>query len=263
MEIRKFLIESALLTHGLKSITNEVLLGEWKSDKKNIVWIDNGEIIFGSIKDFVSFRNRCNDLIRIDCFTLEKAIKEKLSGALTASGTMAVCQKYNIKLAITCGMGGIGDIKGEELCPDLPALEKIPVCLISTSPKDMLDVEATLTWLKDKGVRVLSAKGDACTGYIFNSVDIKLQEIKHLNEVNLDNGKLLILNPIPTEDRVKDLNILKIAIEEGKKAEAIGKYYHPAVNGKIDELTDGYSSYIQLKSIINNIEIAEKIIANK
>lgn len=51
---------------------------------------------------------------------------EKQSGALTASGTMAVCVKMGIPVAITCGMGGIGDIKGEELCPDLPALQQIP-----------------------------------------------------------------------------------------------------------------------------------------
>ena len=59
---------------------------------------------------------------------------EGISGALTASGTMAVCRERHIPLAVTCGMGGIGDIKGEELCPDLPALRDIPVALISTSP---------------------------------------------------------------------------------------------------------------------------------
>lgn len=259
MEIEKFLVESALLTHGLSSITNEQLVEEWKCPRKNIVWVDSGNIVFGDINEFVLFRNRSEDLIRIDCFTLDEAIENKLSGALTASGTMQVCKMNNIKLAVTCGMGGIGDIKGETLCPDLPALKDIPVCLISTSPKDMLDIGETLGWLRERGVSVLATNEAKCTGYIFNSTDVDVDGVLDLDRVDLNGGKLLILNSIPKDKRVSDLSILDIAIAEGKRAESLGKYYHPTVNKKIDEMTKGYSSYIQLKSIIDNVELAEKI----
>lgn len=259
MEIEKFLVESALLTHGLSSITNEKLVEKWNNLRKNIVWVDRGNIVFGDINEFVLFRNRSNSLIRIDCFTLKEAIENKLSGALTASGTMQVCNMNGIKLAVTCGMGGIGDIKGETLCPDLPALRDIPVCLISTSPKDMLDIKETLGWLKKQDVRILATNEAKCTGYVFNSSDVNVDGVLDLKNVNLDRGKLLILNSIPNDKRILDLNILDIAIKEGKKAEMLGKYYHPAVNKKIDKLTKGYSSYIQLQSIIDNIELAERI----
>ena len=102
---------------------------------KKITWIDHGEIRIGDIDEFLEFRSRASAYPRIDCDLLEKALVEKQSGALTASGTMAVCVKMGIPVAITCGMGGIGDIKGEELCPDLPALQQIPVILISAGPK--------------------------------------------------------------------------------------------------------------------------------
>jgi Uncharacterized enzyme involved in pigment biosynthesis len=192
MEIEKFLVESALLTHGLKSVTNNVLMNEWHCGKKNIVWVDKGNVVVGNIYEFGVFRREAEELIRIDCFTLKDAIKNKLSGALTASGTMKVCEKMGIKLAVTCGMGGIGDIKGEELCPDLPALRDIPVSLISTSPKDMLDIKATLDWLKENNVKVVSKED--CTGYIFNSTKVKVDKFEE--DVDWKNGKLLILNPI-------------------------------------------------------------------
>lgn len=258
MEIDRYLVESALLTHGLKSISNEELINRWKSNRKNIVWIDNGNIIFGGIGEFAEFRKNSDSLIRIDCYQLDDAIENKKSGALTASGTMKVCEKEGIKLAITCGMGGIGDIKGEELCPDLPALRDINVALISTSPKDMLKINETIDWLKNKGVRVVSENTDRCSGYIFNSADVEIEKVDNLSYESLTN-KLLILNGIPTEKRVNDLSILQIAIQSGKEAEKHGRYYHPAVNAKIDELSRGYSSEIQLDSIINNIELAEKI----
>ena len=132
----EYLVESALLTHGLKSVSNETIKKEWQDP-------------------------------RIDCDLLEKALVEKQSGALTASGTMAVCVKMGIPVAITCGMGGIGDIKGEELCPDLPALQQIPVVLISAGPKDMLDRKATIDWLISHGVKVIGTERNYCTCYVF------------------------------------------------------------------------------------------------
>ena len=115
----EYLVESALLTHGLKSVSNETIKKEWQDPGKKITWIDHGEIRIGDIDEFLEFRSRAAAYPRIDCDLLEKALVEKQSGALTASGTMAVCVKMGIPVAITCGMGGIGDIKGEELCPDL------------------------------------------------------------------------------------------------------------------------------------------------
>ena len=52
----------------------------------------------------------------------------------------------------------------------------------------------------------------------------------------------------------KDLEIYRL-----KRAEQEGKYYHPAVNGKIDELTGGYSSRIQLEALLSNVLFAKKI----
>ena len=103
-------------------------------------------------------------------------------------------------MAITCGMGGIGDLRGEELCPDLPALMNIPVALISTSPKDMLDRPATLDWLRRHGVHTA---GEPCTGYLFcgEPVALELPLSSCINEAAVRrltaNGGLLILESHP------------------------------------------------------------------
>ncbi len=249
------LVETALLTHGLKSVTNEEIQRVWTDKTENIVWVSKGEIIIGSMEDYLDFRTEADKLIRIDCETLEHALKKGLSGALTASGTMAVCRKYGIPLAVTCGMGGIGDIKGEELCPDLPALAEIPTALVSAGPKDMLDRQGTITWLTEHGVTVLGAQRDYCTGYIFAGEKVRLQGVYEGG----CKAPLLIINEIPEEQRILNRRILKDAVLEGKKAEREGKYYHLAVNGRIDELTEGYSSKIQLKALLANIRLAKKL----
>ena len=249
------LIETALLTHGLKSLTNEEIQRVWTENTEDIVWISKGEIIIGSMEDYLDFRTEADKLIRIDCEILEYALEEGLSGALTASGTMAVCWKYGIPLGVTCGMGGIGDIRGEELCPDLPALAQIPVALISAGPKDMLDRQGTITWLTEHGVTVLGAQRDYCTGYIFTGEKVRLQGVY---EGGCE-APLLIINEIPEERRVLNQEILKDAVLEGKKAEQAGRYYHPAVNGRIDELTEGYTSRIQLEALLSNAQLAKRL----
>ena len=114
------LIETALLTHGLRSIANEELAQSWHCPDAILAWVDGGELKLGPIGEYLPFRERSEELIRIDCDHLEEALQTGASGALTASGTMAVCRRLDIPMAITCGMGGIGDLRGEELCPDLP-----------------------------------------------------------------------------------------------------------------------------------------------
>lgn len=261
MEVKhSFLVETCLLTHGLRSIADDEILSAWPDGLSCITWVDEGSIRIGSAAEYILFRRRCRELDfgRIDSEGLEEALSSGGSGALTASGTMAVCERLGVPLAVTCGVGGICDIKGEELCPDLPALRDIPVSLIATAPKDMLDIEATLRWLADNGVRVIGADSSRCTGYIFNSADVPLQG-RLDGGLPSARGRLLILNGIPAGERIQDASMIRLGIAAGKRAEAAGGIYHPAANAEFDRLTGGESSRIQLRSIIANAMLARHL----
>lgn len=117
----------------------------------------------GPIGEYSPFRERSEELIRIDCDHLEEALQTGASGALTASGTMAKFAAGWIFLWPLPAAWAVLATCAEELCPDLPALMNIPVALISTSPKDMLDRPATLDWLRRHGVHTA---GEPCTGYL-------------------------------------------------------------------------------------------------
>ena len=254
-----FLVESALLTHGLLGISNEEMLTTWPEDIKNIAWMDNGEIVIGSMAEFIEFRKRAADYKRVNRGNFQECVDNRLSGALTASGTMEVCRRMGIGIAVTCGMGGFSKGAAEESCADLDALAEIPVVLIATSPKDMLDVRGSLEWLYEHGVTVTGVCSENCTGYLFCSTDVALDGGSAEPDKIVVEAPMLILQKIPEEKRIVDMMILERAIEKGKMAEAEGKYFHPAVNGEIDRLTSGYSARIQLDSIIENAQLAEKL----
>ncbi|WP_333637949.1 pseudouridine-5'-phosphate glycosidase [Tissierella praeacuta] len=245
----KFLVETALLTHGLKSIDNETLVELWPWEHRSIAWVDRGEIIIGNIKEFIGFRNRAKELIRIDKDIFMESCNNGISGALTASGTMMAAREKGIHIAVTAGMGGIGDIVGEELCADLPAIATMDITLIATSPKDVIDIEGTIKWLLEHNVSIWGKDTDTIDGFMLTGKPIKItgkydgQPLK---------GRTLLLNPIPHEMRLKDLTIIEKAKNAGKEAEEIGEYYHPAANAMIDRLSFGKSSKLQLNSLIEN-----------
>jgi len=245
----KFLVETALLTHGLKSIDNETLIELWPLEHRCMAWVDKGEVIIGNIKEFIGFRNRAKELIRIDKDIFIESCNNGISGALTASGTMMAAKQRGIHIAVTAGMGGIGDIAGEELCADLPAIATMDVTLIATSPKDVIDIKGTIKWLFNHNVRIFGKDTDIIDGFMVMNKPIKLTgkyDGQPLKE------RTLLLNPIPNDIRLKDLTIIEKAKNAGKEAEKIGEYYHPAANAMIDRLSFGKSSELQLKSLIEN-----------
>lgn len=253
----RFLTESALLTHGLVSIGEDTLLESWPAASETITWVEHGRIQIGAMERFLPFRRRAETLGRIDWERLPAALREGASGALTASGTMAVCCRMGLQLAVSCGIGGIGDIRAEQLCPDLPALQALPVTLLATAFKDMLDIQASVNWLTAHGVSVHGVASQRCTGYLFHSADVPLDGVF--------SGKLptppggLILNPIPEHKRVGNLSLLGEGVAAGKQAEADGRYYHPAANAAFDRATHGRSSKIQLEALVENVLLAERL----
>ena len=63
--MRKFLVESALLTHGLVSVSQEELRSLWPTEIDCITWVDQGQVIIGSMEQFLPFRQRAAELCRI------------------------------------------------------------------------------------------------------------------------------------------------------------------------------------------------------
>lgn len=254
-----YLVETALLGHGLYSIEDNKIMSVWPQNAM-LTWIENGEIKIGEIPEFIHSRSKSNEWLRLDGLSIEKNDFKNKNAFLTASGTMVVARKMKCSIVVTAGIGGIGEIKSEQLSYDLPALSKMGITLVATSPKDMLDLPKTFEWLHDNDVNTYGFNTKFCNGYLFKLEPYELgKKISEDNLKDIGSGYNLILNPIPESKRLKDLSLLDRCISCGKNAEDKGEYYHPAVNACFDKLSNGLSSLIQLESLISNINIAKKI----
>lgn len=259
----KYLVETALLGHGLPSIKNNDILSIWPKDAM-LAWVEKGEIRIGTIEEFIPTRMESHHWERLNGLRVKKSLSKDVNSYLTASGTMVVAKELKCPVVVTAGIGGIGDVYRENLCYDLPALAQLGITLVATSPKDMLDIPATINWLEDHGVKVLGVDTEYCNGYILALQNYKLSGKLSIENANkLEYGCNLILNPIPKEKRLKDSLFLQEAIKSGKESEKEGKTYHPAVNASFDRLSSGISSKIQLESLVSNIKVAELITNNR
>lgn len=254
-----FIVETALLGQGLVSVTSKQILDRWPSDAL-VAWLQKGRIIIGPIEEFLHYKEQAKSWRRLNGLTLYEGIKEGVDGFLTASAAIAVARNMGCQVVVSAGIGGIGDIIEERLCYDLPALAKTEITLVATSPKDMLDIPSTIGWLHNNGVKTFGVDTEFCDGYVFVGQKTRLiQALSHDELGSLAKGHNLILKPIPHEKRLKNPEYLREAIKAGKLAEQNNEHYHPAANRRLDELSQGRSSIIQLESLIANLAVARNI----
>lgn len=284
-----YIVESALMVHGIRGLTDEEIRSAWGDVDPRIVWMEEGQIIIGGIDRFLEFRARMFEgpvrpgtaapkeaaLIakmtgktkRVNHFNLEAYSDIDADAVLTASGAMSVCAREGIGAAVTAGIGGFFPEmlygKGEILVtkgdgpPDVATLTSLAVTLISSGPKDMLDYEGTFRFLEQHGVRSFGVARDIYTGYLFVGEPAHLSGM--LEDAAAAEHSVLIINEIPEKDRTQDRAILDAAVEYGLEAEKQGGYYHPAVNAKIEELTDKASARLQLAALVANARLAAQL----
>ena len=251
----KYLIESALLGQGLPGITEEELESLWPENPDGeIAWMKAGTLITGGISKFVRFRKETENCARICYQNFETAAEQKRTGFLTASGTMKACEKLQVPFAVSCGIGGLKTQQTIESCHDLLALKESRVSLIAASPKDMFDLEHTLKEAQKEGIYVSGCGDNVCNGYLFlqNPVEIP-SDLKIMQDKNR-----LLLRKIPKKKRIQDDSIFEQALRYAKEAEKRELLFHPSFNQKVDELTEGYSSRVQLEALILNIRWLEE-----
>lgn len=255
-----FLAETALLGQGLYSCDNDLLKRVWLEHLPEalsaLVWLWQGEIVIGTIDEFLSIRNEKN-MGRYNMYNLPQAMADGKSGFLTAGCTMKIAADLEKKYVISCGIGGIYN---GVVSSDLPALCSLPVVLVATSPKDMLEAQPILDYLHDKGFGVYGWDCNETDGYLFVGDAVKLDGKIDGSEPRLPADCRLLLNPMPKSKRLTDRRLLAEAVAAGNSAADQGRQFHPAVNRALDQLSHGKTSENQLVSFVENIKfVYEKL----
>lgn len=269
-----YIVESALLTHGINDLPEDVFRHYWGDDSSEIVWVEKGKLITGTLERFLPFREKAVAAARegrmtrrANHFNLDTYLEMGEDAVLTASGALSFCAREGIDAAVTAGIGGffpeLLEDNGKHLWtkgdgpPDVATLTSLSKILISSGPKDMLDYPGTIRFLHEHGVRVCGVNRDIYTGYLFIGEAAALPD--SMQDARDMKGPALIINEIDEAKRMSDRSILDEAVLCGLETEKRGGYYHPAVNAYIEEKTCGYSARLQLAALLDNARLAAKL----
>lgn len=279
-------LESALITHGLSYPANleiarhmEGVVREEGALPATIAVLDGAPQI-GLSDDEMSHLARSADHDRapktpprkISLRDLPAALAQGLSGGTTVAATMHLARRAGIDVFATGGIGGVHRGHPEDVSADLTALGSIPITVVCSGAKAILDLPRTLERLETEGVPVVGYRTEAFPAFYSRRSGLRAgvaaaspEDVARLARARKELGlpaALLICVPVPESaalPRDEAEEAISLATEEAEKAGIRGKDLTPFLLARIVALTDGRAQRANQALLINNARVASRI----
>jgi pseudouridine-5'-phosphate glycosidase len=154
-------LETAVLTHGLPSPTNlETVRAQSGAVREAgaapaVVAVWHGELAVGLSDEELAELSQDDRALKVNVQNLAAACAAGASGGATVSVTMHAARLAGIDVMATGGIGGVHFITTHDVSSDIAALASIPMLVVCSGPKAVLDIEATLELLETHGVPLI------------------------------------------------------------------------------------------------------------
>ena len=273
-------LESTIISHGMPYPDNIEFSLKAESICKQqgvvpaTIAIINGKCCVGLEKTQIESITKDVSIKKVSRRELGIAIAKKWTGGTTVSATMHIAHQSGLSVFTTGGIGGVhrGAEKTFDISQDLIALSQIPMVVVSSGAKAVLDLPKTLEALETLGVPVLGFETDEFPAfYSRNSGLCGLLRIEspgeaaHVFRKNIDvglNASTLIVNPVPEKDEIPNNEIEKFiydAIKRAREKKIKGKGLTPFLLKEIMKNTEGKSLQTNKALAINNVNLGIQI----
>ena len=193
-------------------------------------------------------------------------------GATTVSGTLELAAAAGLRVMATGGIGGIHAGYGErwDVSSDLAALAHLPVAVVASGVKSILDVVSTREALESLGVPVLGYRTDRFPAFYLTDggvgVDARFDDVAALAsfvafELRRRSRGILICHPVPVEHAIApDVWAGWLAAAEGRAGGA-GRDVTPRVLAALHALSGGATLRTNLALARANARLAGELAA--
>jgi pseudouridine-5'-phosphate glycosidase len=276
-------LESTLIAHGLPYPDNlelarevEVLVRREGGVPATIgliggvpkVGLDSQELELMAIGEGVA---------KLSARDIPMAVAKKGHGATTVAGTAHLAARVGIKLFATGGIGGVHRKAREswDISADLWTLSRVPVTVVCSGAKSILDVPATLEYLETLGVPVVGFRTRRFPGFYLTDSGSTLdwdvedeveaaQLITSLRRLGPEGSGLVIANPVAHEEQLDPQlhdRVLEESLDELKHRGIRGRDVTPFLLDRFQRETKGESLRVNKQIIRNNARLATQIAA--
>lgn len=201
------------------------------------------------------------------------AVAAKSSGATTVAGTIAAAHYAGIAVMATGGLGGVhrGASVTYDESADLTALSRIPVLVVASGVKSILDIGATLERLDSLGVPVVGYRTLKFPGFYLADSGFTLDwrvdspafaAAAFSAHRRWSTTGFLVANPV---DEYKQLDAtlhdaaLDAALAHAEVSGAAGKEVTPVVLAEFARFTAGASVRVNRDLVVSNAALAGRI----
>lgn len=274
-------LESTLIAHGLPYPQNlEVASQMEKAVARSgsvaaTVAVLDGVCKIGLLESEVErIAHDASSFLKLNACDIPYAVGKKLNGATTVSATAWLAHLAKIKVFATGGIGGVHRdyIHAFDVSHDLATLSRIPMVVVASGAKSILDLPKTVEMLETLGVLTLGYQTDTFPAFYSVSSGIHLEhrvetprevaQIFHAKHYIGIDGSILVANPVPLEDEIPASQIdpiIERALIEARQEGIEGKAVTPYLLKKVKELSQGKSLRANISLLIENARLAGEI----
>ncbi|MFM8212984.1 MAG: pseudouridine-5'-phosphate glycosidase [Actinomycetes bacterium] len=273
-------LESTIIAHGLPRPDNfkiaqeieQVVIDQGATPAT--IAILNGEICIGLDKSQLNQVANDSNILKLGIRDIAHCVTRKQSGATTVASTAWIAHLCGITTFATGGLGGVhkGSIETFDESGDITALAQIPIVVVSSGIKSILDVAATLERLETWHVPVYGWKTNDFPGFWIkdSGFDIgeKVESVEEVAEIYKFRKKsnfsesVLIANPIDKADEFDpqlEQKILAKGMKLAKEQNISGKAVTPFLLGLMHSESEGKSLKANVALVKSNARLAAQI----
>lgn len=277
-------LETTLLAHGVPKAEAIPLLRDMEGIVRAgganpaLIGIVAGVPTVGMTEEELASMLASGSIEKANTSNLGVLIHRGAHAATTVSATMEIAAAAGIRLFATGGLGGVHKGYGERLdiSADLAALARLPVAVIASGVKSLLDVVSTRELLETLGVPVVGFGTDRFPAFYLRdggvTVDARFDDERDLADylrwelmrAGRGGRGVLVANPIPVDHelpRAEWEGWLKSALLEAEAGGAIGRDATPFVLARLHDISRGATLRANLALVKANAGLAGRIAA--
>jgi len=266
-------LESALLTHGLPYPLNlrtakaleEAVRAEGAIPKT--IALVQGEVRVGLSQEEMEALAQ-GGAEKASLWNLPALLVQRKSAGTTVAATVHLAYRHGIAVFATGGIGGVHPEPFDESA-DLLALARTPILVVSSGPKAILDLRATLERLETLGVSVVGYRTDRLPAFFSPSspfpvparVETPLEAalvLRKSRELGL--GAVLLVNPVSQGLPYEEVALwVEEANHQAAREGVFGKALTPYLLRRLSELSQGETDRVNERLLLENARLAARV----
>ncbi|HEX8649205.1 MAG TPA: pseudouridine-5'-phosphate glycosidase [Pyrinomonadaceae bacterium] len=271
-------LESTVIAHGLPRPQNletarriEQVIRERGAIPATIAILE-GQLQVGLHQDQLQRIAEADDVHKVSRRDLAVAVAHRWNGATTVASTIWLAHRAGIRVFATGGIGGVHRGQLPDVSADLPELARLPITVVCSGAKIVLDLAATREWLETHGITVVGYGCDEMPAFYSRRsglpVDVRVdapEEVARImaaqRELALD-GALLVTVPVPAEAEVPAAilqDVLNEALDEAEHKAIGGRDLTPFLLSRMSERSGGATLRANIALLENNARVAALI----